>query len=245
MLQAEKALQQPDFTLAKALYTHLHEKMPNDVYVVQKLILATYKAKLPSEKEALEEALKLLQGLNPRESTDTETLRLSQAVHKILWNLTQDRSYLEEAIWASEKGFYLKDDHYNGINLAYLYNVRASISEGLDVVTDFVLAQRTRSRVIQLCQGLLDQTRTPTSGKWFDRDAKYSLLEILAQAWMGLGNEAECQNCLDELFALDPPPPAWSKESTEECLHRLRTLLAHLQLKIGLTPTQPAASKSQ
>src|ERR1700682_1125939 len=58
----------------------------------------------------------------------------------------------------------------SGINLAYLYNVRASISEGLDVVTDFVLAQRTRRRVIQLCQGLLDQRRTTTSGKRFEID---------------------------------------------------------------------------
>jgi hypothetical protein len=43
MLQAEEALQKAHFTVAKALYTHLHEKMPNDVYLVQKLILATYK----------------------------------------------------------------------------------------------------------------------------------------------------------------------------------------------------------
>jgi hypothetical protein len=166
-------------------------------------------------------------------------------VHKIRWSLTGDRSNLEEAIWASEKGFYLKDDYYNGINLAYVYNVRASISEGLDVVTDFVLAQRTRRRVIQLCQGLLDQTRTTTSGKWFDRDAKYSLLAILAEAWTGVGNEAESQNCLKQARALNPPPPAWFEPSAQEQLGRLQALLADLRLKIGLNPTEPAASRSK
>jgi hypothetical protein len=52
--------------------------MPNEVSVVHKLTLATYKAKLPTEKEALEKARELLEGLNPIESTDTETLGLLQ-----------------------------------------------------------------------------------------------------------------------------------------------------------------------
>jgi hypothetical protein len=142
MEQGEKSLEKNDFVAARALFADLHEKMPNDVSVLHKLTLATYKAKLPTEKEALEEACKLLDRLNPTESTDTETLGLLQAVHRRLWNLTEDRSHLDQAIWSSEKGFYLKNDYYNGINLAYLYNVRASISEGPDAVTDFVLAQR-------------------------------------------------------------------------------------------------------
>ena len=54
-----------------------------------------------------------------------------------------DRADLEKAIWSSEKAFYLKNDFYNGINLAFLYNVRASCPKVADAVTDFVLAQRT------------------------------------------------------------------------------------------------------
>jgi hypothetical protein len=60
------------------LFADLHERMPNEVSVVHKLTLATYKAKLPTEKEALEKARELLEGLNPIESTDTETLGLLQ-----------------------------------------------------------------------------------------------------------------------------------------------------------------------
>ena len=102
MEQAEKALEEGNFIFAKALFADLHTKMPNEISIVHKLALATYKGKLPSEKEALEEARKLLESLNPSESTDTETLGLLQAVNKRLWHLTNDRSYLDSAIWASE-----------------------------------------------------------------------------------------------------------------------------------------------
>jgi tetratricopeptide (TPR) repeat protein len=226
--QAEKALEKNDFIVGKALLADLHEKMPNDISIVHKLTLATYKAKLPTEREALEEARKLLEGLNPTESTDTETLGLLQAVHKRLWSLTNDRSHLDKAIWASEKGFYLKNDYYNGINLAYLYNVRASISEGPDAVTDFVLAQRMRRSVVDICQALLDKTKPTGPG-----ETRYWVLATLAEAWTGLGDETKSQEYLNQALALDPPPAQWMTESTQEQLKKLRGLLAAAPLKKG------------
>jgi tetratricopeptide (TPR) repeat protein len=226
--QAEKALEKNDFIVGKALLADLHEKMPNDISIVHKLTLATYKAKLPTEREALEEARKLLEGLNPTESTDTETLGLLQAVHKRLWSLTNDRSHLDKAIWASEKGFYLKNDYYNGINLAYLYNVRASISEGPDAVTDFVLAQRMRRSVVDICQALLDKTKPTGPG-----ETRYWVLATLAEAWTGLGDETKSQEYLNQALALDPPPAQWMIESTQEQLKKLRGLLAAAPLKKG------------
>ena len=223
--QAEKALESNEFIVAKALFADLHEKIPNDVSVVHKLTLATYKAKLPTEKDALEEARKLLESLNPTESTDTETLGLLQAVHKRLWSLSKDRSHLDKAIWSSEKGFYLKNDYYNGINLAYLYNVRASISEGPDAVTDFVLAQRTRRRVVDICEALLKKTKAESAAKSFDRYATYWVLATLAEAWTGLGDEAKSQEYQNQALLLDPPPPKWMIESTQEQLRQLRALL--------------------
>ena len=234
--QAEKALEKNDFIVAKALFADLHEKMPNEISVVHKLTLATYKAKVPTEKEALDEAQKLLEGLNPTESTDTETLGLLQAVHKRLWNLLKDRSHLDKAIWSSEKGFYLKNDYYNGINLAYLYNVRASISEGPDAVTDFVLAQRTRRRVVDICEALLDKTKAGNAAKSFDRDATYWVLATLAEAWTGLGDEAKSQVYQNQALALDPLPSQWMIETTREQLKNLRALLADSMVKSGLNP---------
>ena len=157
MGQAEQAIESNNFIVAKALLTELRRMMPDELWVTHKLVLATYKSKLPTEQAALQEACDLLDGLNARDSTDTETLGLLQAVHKRLWNITQNRVHLDKAIWSSEKGFYLKNDYYNGINLAFLYNVRASQSEGVEAVADFVLAQRTRRRVVTVCEELLQE----------------------------------------------------------------------------------------
>jgi tetratricopeptide (TPR) repeat protein len=230
MQRAEEALENNNFIVARALLADLSGKMPNDVYILQKLALATYKAKLPTEMEALEEARKLLERLNPEDSTDTETLGLLQAVHKRMWNLEKDRAHLDKAIWSCEKGFYLKNDHYNGINLAYLYNARATISEAADAIADFVVAQRTRRRVVTICQVLLDKAGPGTS-----RDTKYWILATLAEAFTGLGEDAKAQEWLDKALALDPPPPQWMIDSTQQQLTNLRKLLADSPLE-KLTP---------
>ena len=106
------------------------QERPEDPYVIQRLALVTYKSKTPDAEEALEEARELLATLNPETSNDTETLGLWGAVHKRLWEVTQDREHLDEAVRGYERGFYLRNDYYNGINFAYLLNVRAASSCG-------------------------------------------------------------------------------------------------------------------
>ena len=225
MQQAEDALDRNNFIVAKALLTELRKMMPNELWVTHKLVLATYKAKVPSELDALTEACNLLDGLNARDSTDTETLGLIQAVHKRLWNLTQDRHHLDKAIWSSEKAFYLKNDYYNGINLAYLYNVRASASTGADAIADFVLAERTRRRVVDVCQSLLQQSDAD-AGRRIDGDTMYWILATLAEAWLGLGDDAQAQSFAAKAAALTPPPPQWMIDSSRDQMERLRKLLA-------------------
>jgi hypothetical protein len=227
------------------LFSNLHVHLPNDVDVVHKLTLATYKAKLPTEMKALEDACNLLEGLNPSESTDAETFDLLQAVHKRLWDLTGECSHLNKAIWFSEKCFYLKNDYSKGINLAYLYNVRVSISDGADAVTDFVLARRTRHRVVDICQALLSQTRTEALAIEFNRENKCWVLAALAEAWAGLGDEIKSKEYQNQVLALDPPPPQRMIESTQEQLKKLRGLLADSLLKCGLNPNQTVVSGSK
>ena len=233
MQQAQKALQENEFSVAKALFADLHKEMPNDLSVIHKLALATFKARLPTEKEALEEAFNLLAGLDPDQSTDTETLGLLQAVHKRLWKLTGDRSHLENAIWCSEKGFYLKNDYYNGINLAYLYNVRASISESPDAIADFVVAQRTCRRVVDICQAFLDETKTKPGARVSDRDATYWVLDALAEAWTVLGDGAKAKEYQKQALALDPRPPQWMIDSTRERVKELQKLISDSLGRMG------------
>jgi hypothetical protein len=126
MQRVDEAQKKGDWLKAKMLLDDVREmrkaKDPNipadqqtekteDPYILQRLALATYKSKYPSPQEALKEARNLLALLEPQTSNDTETLGLWGSVHKQLWELTKDESYLDDAVRAYERGFYLCNDY--------------------------------------------------------------------------------------------------------------------------------------
>ncbi|MGA8029211.1 MAG: TRAFs-binding domain-containing protein, partial [Bryobacteraceae bacterium] len=157
-----------------------------------------------------------------------ETLGLWGAIHKRIWELTGDSSSLNTAIFAYEKGFYLKNDYYNGINLAYLFNERAAASQGQEATADFVLAQRTRRRVIALCEALLNSGRLLPDEYW--------IRATIAEAWLGLGEKAKSEERLNEAFAVKPEPAQWMRDSTQEQLQKLAKLLQDAPgQKVGAT----------
>jgi Tetratricopeptide Repeats-Sensor len=225
MTQAQAALDKSDFLTAKSLLVVVKSMMPNDPYVAQKLALATYKSKLPDPTQALKDAHAILIELNPEISTDTETLGLWGAVHKRLWEITGDRSYLDISIFAYEKGFYLKNDYYNGINLAYLFNDRAAVSVPPESVADFVCAERARRRVLAICDSLLQ------SGRQLAGQDEYWIRATMAEAWLGLGDAAKSKQILDAAFALQPTPSQWMRDSTVDQLQKLEKLLAATPVK--------------
>ena len=225
MTQAQAALDKSDFLTAKSLLVVVKSMMPNDPYVAQKLALATYKSKLPDPTQALKDAHAILTELNPEISTDTETLGLWGAVHKRLWEITGDRSYLDISIFAYEKGFYLKNDYYNGINLAYLFNDRAALSVPPESVADFVCAERARRRVLAICDSLLQ------SGRHLAGQDEYWIRATMAEAWLGLGDAAKSKQTLDAAFALQPSPSQWMRDSTVDQLQKLEKLLAATPVK--------------
>jgi hypothetical protein len=200
MDQVESALAQSDFLTAKTLLAVVRSMMPNDVFVIQKLALATYKSKVPTPVDALNEACQLLEGLGPETSTDTETLGLYGAVQKRLWDATEAGPHLDKAIWAHEKGFHVKNDYYNGINLAFLLNVRAALkadSDPAEAIADFILAQRTRRRVLQLCGALLASRPAPTGL------GEYWVKATMAEAYAGLGDDGRAQEMLTAARGID------------------------------------------
>ena len=135
---------------------------PEDPDVLQRLALATYKSKYPTPEEAFKAARDLLKLLEPQTTNDTETLGLWGSVHKRLWELTKESSYLDEAVRAYERGFYLRNDYYNGINYAYLLNERAAHPVGFgEAVADFVQARRVRKEVVSICNQWLELIREP------------------------------------------------------------------------------------
>jgi len=238
MQQVDEAQKDKNFIKAKNLLSSVREMMkarppakpgepvierPEDPYIIQRLALLTYKSKYPTEDAALKEARDLLTVLNPATSNDTETLGLWGAVHKRLWETSKDSAYLDEAVRSCERGFYLRNDYYNGINLAYLLNVRCANTAGrAEAIADFVQARRVRREVIDICQDLLKSENQSLN-------AKYWVNATLAEAYFGIDDEARGQQVLEE--ALSMPVDQWMKESTLEQLGKLKTLLADSPLK--------------
>ena len=233
MQQVDAAQKAKDFVKAKTLLSSVRDLMksgapanqerPEDPYIIQRLALLTYKSKHPTEEAALKEARDLLKTLNPNTSNDTETLGLWGSVHKRLWELNKDAAYLDEAVRSYERGFYLRNDYYNGINLAYLLNVRSSASSvPAEAIADFVQAQRIRCEVLEICKDFLNSEKPST-------DVEYWVKATLAETYFGLGDDTNGQKTLAEALAL--PVPQWMKDSTLEQLEKLKPLLADSPLK--------------
>jgi tetratricopeptide (TPR) repeat protein len=211
-----------------------------DPYILQQLALATYKSKQPSEAEALRAARELLLPLAPATTNDTETLGMWGSIHKRLWEVTKDGSaadrtqFLDDAVRAYERGFYLRHDYYNGINLAFLLNARAAepTAPTAEAIADYVQAQRVRREVVALCEQWLtahpalpaaaDEPSEPEQQK--DAANRYWVLATQGEACLGLGLTEQADQTLQQAYALAPEP--WMKGSTEEQLAKLRGLLA-------------------
>ena len=56
---------------------------------------------------------------------------------------------------AYARGYYIKNDYYNGINYAFMLDVRASCSAGDEALVDRLLARRVRKDVLKICDRLL------------------------------------------------------------------------------------------
>ncbi len=133
-----------------------------DPYLIQRLALTTYKAKAPDERSALLEAQTLLAPLNPESSNDPETVGLAGAIEKRLFEQGAGDEHLGRSIRYYERGYFLRNDRYNGINVAFLLNVRADTPLDATVpekIADLVLANRVRREVLTLCERELEEIR--------------------------------------------------------------------------------------
>jgi hypothetical protein len=233
--QAEAALKEDRFADAKALFAAASTMWKNDAYLIQRLALATYKSGIPNELAALTEAQTLLRQLDPEVSNDPETLGLWGAVHKRLWKETVQREHLDTAIRAYERGFHIRNDYYGGINLAFLFNLRARISTPAEQIADFINAERVRRQVISLCAQALETGRLTT-------DERYWAEATLAEAYLGIGDDEQAAAWLRK--AEEEPVAEWMRQSTAKQLEKLRDLLVPSPLGLIHAPeaqeAQPA-----
>jgi len=220
MFHEAKAASQ--WTMAASMLERILKRRPDDVYLTQQLALATYKSKKPDPIGALEAAKAILQKLQPQTSTDPETLGLWGAIHKRLYELTSERAHLDEAIRAYAKGFYVKNDYYNGINFAFLLNVRAAVSEARDAQADVVWAERVRNEVYEAGKQALAVKAKDNEPD--DPDETFWINASMVEALAGSGRKAEA----DALRASIVPTAreSWMVETMDGQLQKLDALLA-------------------
>ncbi len=233
---------------------------PQNPYLIQRLALATYESKKPDPISALNEALKLLESLNLRDSNDPETVGIAGAIEKRLYELGQGADHLATAIKYYERGYVLRNDYYNGgINLAYLMNLRADSPldpTDADRIADMIYANRTRREVLQICDTELkaisdrecQQAAGPTTRsldplkaelKHSEWERKFWCMATKAEAHFGLGGMDQYEAAKAAAYAMQPPPADWMKGTFDQQIGRLSLLLT----KLGglLTPPWPGS----
>ena len=188
------------------------------------LLLPLTKARLPDVPKSLEKARSILSELKPAISNDPETFGIWGAIHKRLWELNGKLEDLEESIRSYGKGFALKDDHYNGINYAFMLNVRAVVSaDKADAIADFVWAERVRQRVVELSEQRLAQGVKDEDGN-VDKEQLFWLRATLIEALVGTSQRERAAPLKEE--AIKEAPETWMAGSLNDQLGKLDALLA-------------------
>lgn len=194
--QAEEAKNNADYPKAINLFKSALACNSNDVFLIQRLALVTYKSQQPDILTALFDAEKILVDCKPEITTDPETLGLSGAINKRLFEETSDMAYFDKSLWFYEKGFHIKQDYYNGINAAFMYTLGANLQQqAIDAIIYYGQGNIIRKKVAKLCLNLIN------SQNFAHRDDREWVYQTLAQAYLGLGQEEEAEKLLPEIEA--------------------------------------------
>ncbi|MDW4419278.1 TRAFs-binding domain-containing protein [Staphylococcus saprophyticus] len=212
------------FIEAKSILQEANQIDKKNEYLLQKLALATYKSEYPNKLDSLKEALSVLEHLNINQTTNPETLGLAGAIYKRLWEESNLYKYLDDSIKYYEKGFYIKNDYYNGINLAYLYNIKAyNEQEKNQRITDFITANRIREKVIFICNNLYK------TDNFFERSDKYWIIATLEEAYFAIGSQEKYKHFKSEAESLTSDN--WKRKSTNNQISKLKTLIENTKLQ--------------
>jgi hypothetical protein len=248
--QGEAAIDRKEFSKARRLFesamligadgTDVHNSK-HDPYLVHRLALATYKSQKPDAITALREGLNLLKQLGLDHTNDPETVTLAGAIEKKFFELGQGEDHLNEAILYFQRGYFLLNNRYNCINLAYMQNCRANSSlckTREEQIADMVYACHTRRRVLQICdKELADLKRR--GERHFGNDDNSDDFQTQQNAdkeqrfWVYV-NKAEAHFALGEFEAYESavkaarkiPHKAWMMESFEDQVSKLKVLLS-------------------
>ncbi len=246
--EAENAVDNSDFVTAKKLFETAmivgkggpeNTGYTNNAYLVQRLAMATYKAQLPDKITALNQALTLLDKLDLAHTNDSETVSLAGAIEKKLYEEGQGNEHLSNAILYFQRGYYLLNNRYNAINLAFTLNARANstlCTTREEQIADMIYANYTRKRVLDLCDRDWDDIAKRESKEQgpgtdaereaqraFNNDQKFWIQINRAEAHFGLGNFDAFKKSRADAQQLEHS--TWMMEAFDLQIEKLRKLL--------------------
>jgi hypothetical protein len=215
------------------------------MFLWQRLALVTYKNKENDEDQetaiaALQEAEQILiKHCELYVSTDPETLGLAGAINKRLYERTENSGYFDKSVFYYERGFYIKQDYYNGINVAYMYTVKAAKlaeeGEEFSAIVNYGHANLIRKKVAEICLKLVNSDTFASRG---DQEWVYM---TLYEAYFGMGRQDEADKYLPKI---DEVASEFGKETFESQKKRLGNDMArfhsHVRLPSGDAGAGPA-----
>lgn len=211
------------------------DKKP-DVFLAQRLALVTYKEGEKHDADGTIDKQAAIAALNkaedilarycaPKISTDPETLGLSGAINKRLFELRGDSEYLDRAIRFYQRGFYVKQDYYNGINVAYMYTQRANLlPDRFDAIVSYGHANMIRQHVIEICKELIEDEVGFAS-----RGDKQWVYMTLAEAYQGLGRTPDEERLGDKIESVATP---FDKDSYLGQKAKLRAAMGEFERRV-------------
>lgn len=242
MQEVDEAQKEGDWITAKVFLSRIRKNVKSesqdkeDPYILQRLALATYKSQSPNELDSLKEARQLLQLLGPSVSNDPETLGLWGSINKRLWQIDGSDAYINECIRAYERGFYLRNDYYNGINYAFLLNLRAAQNtDRAEAIADFVQARKVRREVLSICKEWLENNPVPKGENVTPKvledywKSRYWVQATIGEAYIGLENEPEAEKSLEKAYS--KASEKWMQKTTVEQIEKLQKLLSNSPLQ--------------
>lgn len=195
--KAEQLRKEKKYVEAEKVWKRLREKVGDEKYFIQQQALCRYKSESPSKIKALTDALTIISDI--RNSDDAETLGITGAIYKRLWEMTHDLSMLDDAIKYYSKGWMVLKDYYNGENYANCIRYKQEETSGEEKIYYQVLEEKVRREIMDIILDVLDKIKGP------DRMWR---LATLANCSYALGDIDNGQKYEAEMMGMAPEPLA-------------------------------------
>lgn len=217
--KAKIEMREGNFSEAKKYWRKASEKIENDTFFIQQLALCTYKDRTVNANIALTDALNIISQLQPedRNTTDPETLGITGAIYKRLWQNNKDTvEYLDRAIEYYKRGFTINQDYYTGENFALCLDLKSEISSDNDerIYLKFS-AKKVRKEIIEIIKKLEedDDFEIRSDIKW--------IYATLAHCYFAVDDFEQHKTFTEKFYALDPLN--WERKTFEDSLAHLNS----------------------